>query len=86
VQDQHGLTLLAYAAGINTLRANQLLDTLIGASPRNWAALITCSVGSSAADIDDVIVEDGGAAKLLHPAVHAVPASYVKGSSYCSIS
>lgn len=70
VQDIHGLTLLAYVAGINSLRSSKLLDVLINSSPRRSVALVTCARREgSALTQEDVGAKNDGA--LIASRTHA---------------
>lgn len=43
LQDKDGLSLLAYASGVSSERANKLLDVLLDACPRHGAGLVCCT-------------------------------------------
>ena len=43
LQDKYGISLLAYASGISSERANKLLDIILDSSPRKWAGLVCCT-------------------------------------------
>lgn len=49
VQDGHGLSLLGYVAGINSMRMSKLLDCLIRYSPRKSVGLLSCTRWEGAA-------------------------------------
>eukprot|EP00892_Ulva_mutabilis_P007601 jgi/Ulvmu1/5212/UM022_0005.1 len=52
LKDKHGISLLSYASGISSERANKLLDVILDISPRHWAGLVCCTSGTGNSQCD----------------------------------